>query len=346
MPWAEIPDWLQPLWGHWQEVRREGRLPHAMLVAGPSGSGKRDLVEAFVRGMQCHAPVADGLPCGQCPSCKQFPSRLQLEEKSHPDVGWLTISRYSIGIGEIRDQIIRRLGLKANYDRTRALVIEPVERMTQSAANALLKSLEEPPEDTVLILISHQPGRLLPTIRSRCQRHVVPQPDAEQALDWLCGFMSREEAGRATAAAGGMPIRALAMHQAGQVEFRDEFERDLDQVLSGTQLETAFASKWCAAPAQGKGPSRTKGKGRGEDADEAAEDIPMDLRLTWMLERGVSQVREKLAQAVPPAELQSALHAYQELLEVRAREAGIPAPQLNLEAACLALRAARAEGRS
>ncbi len=338
MPWKRIPDWMQPLWEHWQEVRREGRLPHAMLVVGPSGSGKRELVEAFVRGMQCRAPAADGLPCEQCPSCKQFASHLQIEQKSHPDIDWLTVSRYSIGIGEIRDQIIQRLNLKANYDRMKALVIEPAERMTRSAANALLKSLEEPPEGTVLILISHQPGRLLPTIRSRCQRYAVPLSGTEKALEWLCEFMSRAEADRAMATAGNMPVRALAMHQAGQVELRDEFEHDLDQVLAGTHLETTFANKWCVAPTHEKGSSRSRGKGGGDDA---AEDISMDLRLTWMLEFGATQVRERLREAAPPPELQAACRAYQELLEVRVREASIPAPQLNLEAACLALRMAR-----
>ena len=343
MAWRQIPDWLRPFWEHWQATRREGRLPHAMLVAGPAGSGKRDLVEAFVRGMQCHAPAADGLPCGQCPSCKQFPSRLQIEEKSHPDLDWLTVSRYSIGIGEVRDQIIQRLSLKANYGRMKALVVEPAERMTRAAANALLKSLEEPPEGSVLILISHQPGRLLPTIRSRCQCYAVPQPGAEQARAWLCGFMDGAEADRAMAAAGGMPVRALAMHQGGQVELRNQFESDLDAVLAGKQLETAFASAWSMAP--GKGPIRSKRKDDSDGANEAAEDIPMDLRLVWMLERSAAQVRDRLARAVPPQDVRAAFRGYQELLEVRAREAGIPAPQLNLEAACLALRKAHAAER-
>ena len=339
MPWQRIPGWLRPLWEHWQEAWRGGRLPHAMLVVGPSGSGKRDLVEAFVRGMQCHAPAEDGLPCGQCPSCKQFASRLHLEEKSHPDIGWLTISRYSIGIGEIRERIIQRLGMKANYDRMKALVIEPAERMTRPAANALLKSLEEPPDGTVLILVSHQPGRLLPTVRSRCQRYVVPQPGAGQALEWLGGFMSGEEADSAMSVAGGMPIRALAMHRAGQVSLRGQFESDLDAVLAGKQLETAFAGKWNVTPAQGS--SRASARSGSDDAAEAGEEIPMDLRLAWMLERGAAQVREALARAVPAHELRAAFRGYQELLEVRAREAGAPAAQLNLEAACLALRRAR-----
>ena len=159
----QIPTWLEPVWEQWRTAYQEGRLPHAVLVTGPSGIGKRWLVEAFVRGVQCHAPTAQGLPCDECPSCKQYVSYRQLEKKSHPDIDWLTIARYSIGIGDIRDQIIRRLTLKANYGRMRLLVIEPAERMTRAASNALLKSLEEPPPDTMLFLISQTHPCLLYT---------------------------------------------------------------------------------------------------------------------------------------------------------------------------------------
>lgn len=326
----QVPIWLEPVWEQWRAAYQEGRLPHAVLVTGPSGIGKRWLVEAFVRGIQCHAPTPQGLPCNECPSCKQYVSYRQLERKSHPDIDWLTIARYSIGIDDIRDQIIQRLTLKANYGRMRLLVIEPAERMTRAASNALLKSLEEPPPDTMLFLISHQPGRLLPTIRSRCQRYALPEPDAGQSLAWLATFMAPEQAEDALEAGGGMPMRALKMQQDGQVDFRNEFEQGLCDVLEGKQSETAFASAWNITPAQ----SRKKARSEGE---EPQEDIPMDLRLVWMIDRAVMEIRKKVAEKDSVQNVRATLNAYQDLLDIRAREAVIPAPQLNLEAACLAL---------
>lgn len=325
-----VPVWLQPVWEQWRAARREGRLPHAVLVTGPSGIGKRWLVEAFVRGVQCHAPTEQGLPCDACPSCKQYVSHRQLERKSHPDIDWLTIARYSIGIDDIRDQVIQRLSLKANYGRMRLLVIEPAERMTRAASNALLKSLEEPPPDTALFLISHQPGRLLATIRSRCQRYALPEQSPEQSRAWLAGFMTAEQAEDALKAGGGMPMRALKMQQDGQVDFRNEFEQGLRDVLEGRQSETAFAGAWNITPVRGKGKTRS-----GDETPQ--EDISMDLRLVWMIDRAVAEIRRKVAARDSMRNVRAILDAYQELLEIRAREAAIPAPQLNLEAACLAL---------
>ena len=333
----QVPVWLEPIWEQWRTAFREGRLPHAILVTGPSGIGKRWLVEAFVRGVQCRAPTEQGLPCETCPSCKQYVSYRRLETKSHPDIDWLTIGRYSIGIGDIRDQIIRRLTLKANYGRMRLLVIEPAERMTHSASNALLKSLEEPPPDTVLFLISHQPGRLLATIRSRCQKYVIQGPTPEQGQVWLSGFMTPEQAESALEAGGGMPMRALQMQQEGQVDFRDRFEQDLAEVLAGGQLETAFASAWNIRPAREQGRARSGKKANQVEGGAQPEDIPMDLRLVWMIDRVVAEVRKRVVEKGSLQGIQAAVRAYQELLEIRAREASIPAPQLNLEAACLAL---------
>lgn len=327
----QIPAWLEPIWKQWRVAYREGRLPHAMLITGPSGIGKRWLVEMFVRGIQCRAPTGQGLPCNQCPSCKQYVSYRHLERKSHPDIDWLTIGRYSIGIGDIRDQIIQRLTLKANYGQMRLLVIEPAERMTRAASNALLKSLEEPPPDTILFLISHQPGRLLATIRSRCQRYALPEPDAEQAQTWLSEFMAPDLAKSALQAGSGMPMRALQMHQGNQVEFRNEFEQGLTDVLEGKQSEIAFASAWNVAPAQGKA------RGKKVGSEEAQEDISVDLRLVWIMNRAVENIRRKVAEKNSALSIRAALHAYRELLDIRAREATIPASQVNLEAACLAL---------
>ncbi len=332
---SQLPVWLKPLWDHWQDTRSTDKLPHAMLVVGPHGSGKRVLVEAFVRGLQCHNPDDHGWPCGQCSSCKQFPSHRRLEENTHPDIDWLTISRYSIGINEIRDQVIQRLGLKANYDLLKVLVIEPAERMTRPASNALLKSLEEPPSNTLLILISHQPGRLLPTVRSRCQRYVTAVPTAEQGVEWLSNFVDSGEAEKILEACSGMPMRALQMHQDQQVQVRREFDRDLSKMLAGKLLETEFASTWNVTSTSGK--SNARKQTDQDDKGESVEEVSIDSRLVWMLERVVGEVRQQLHQKASSDVVRALLGAYRELVRIRTREASIPASLLNLEMACLVL---------
>ena len=328
MSLASIPPWLLPLWERWRDAHAAGRLPHAILVAGPPGAGKRELAETFVRGALCREPAA-GLPCGVCPSCKQFASHRQLRRKSHPDIDWVTAARYSIGVDDVREQVIARLARTASYDRFKFLVIEPAERMTRAAANALLKSLEEPPPDNALFLLSHQPGRLPPTIRSRCQKYVLPEPPPEEGRAWLREQLEPEAAAAALAAADGRPLLALRMHRDGQVPLRAAFEEDLAAMLAGRQSESEFAAAWHVRPAAEAAKS-------GEEEEEAPQ-AAMDLRFAWLLARAAGQARARAAAGAPAREILAALGRYRELLELRAAEAEAPAPQLHLEAACLAL---------
>ena len=330
MSWAYIPSWGEPLWQRWQNAYREDRLPHAILLTGLAGNGKREMTEVFVRGALCRNPKEQGLPCEHCPSCIQFSSYHHIEESAHPDIVWLRVARYSIGIDDIREHIIDRLLKKANYDGNKMLVIEAADRMTTPAMNALLKSLEEPPPKTNFFLITHQAHQLLPTIRSRCQRYVLPKARRKQALEWLGQqSLSMEEAEQALRAAGGMPVRALHMRESGQMEFRQDFDRELTQVLSGKQLETRFAQNWNT--------TAVKKRGKKEGSADMSEEIPIDLRLSWMIQYGIQIIHRLIAKQVPATELKRAMKAYRELLMVREYEAATPAPQLNLEAACLAL---------
>ena len=327
-----VPPWLEPLWQTLRRTYQAGRLPHALLIAGESGTGKRWLTDAFIRGVQCRAPSEAGMPCNACPSCKQFVSYQALEGKSHPDIDWLALRRYSIGIEAVREQVIQRLTLKANYNRMKFVVIEPAERMTPAASNALLKSFEEPPENSIIILISDHPGWLLPTIRSRCQKFTLPTATVEEGRAWLAEQLSTKQVESTWRASGGQPLRALQMHQNGQVEVRTKFSKELEEMLSGKRLETAFASSWAVTQAQFE--ERMKKK---KDEKDVTAETPMDARLAWMIERAVGEVRQQIEAGAGPVQMRLALRAYQELVEVRARDAAIPAPKLNMEAAGLAL---------
>src|SRR5690606_26968585 len=151
--------------GDWQQIcaqQAANKLPHALMLAGPKGIGKRHLAEALAHLLLCLAPV-EGTPCGKCRSC-------QLNHaQPHPDFLMLAPEEGSkaIKVDQVRG-LIESLGKTAQQGGYKVLVLEPAEAMNINSANALLKSLEEPANNTLLILVSHTPSAVLPTIRSRC----------------------------------------------------------------------------------------------------------------------------------------------------------------------------------
>ena len=137
-----------------------GRIVHALLFTGPHGSGKRTVARLMAQAMLCRS--AGERPCGSCPACKRFLAG------SHPDVRVVRPEKRVTGVGEIRD-LIDDLALKPFEGGRHIAIIEQAEAMTPGAQNALLKTLESPPEDAMFFLISDAPEAILPTIRSRCQ---------------------------------------------------------------------------------------------------------------------------------------------------------------------------------
>ena len=143
-----------------------GRLAHAYLFAGPEGVGKRLMALAVARVLFC----AKGTGCGECAACRK------LDHRNHPDLHVLEADGSSIKIEQIR-AIQRDLSLRPCEGSRKVCLIEAADLMTIAAANALLKTLEEPRGDTLLILLTSHPQRLLETIRSRCQLlHFARQP--------------------------------------------------------------------------------------------------------------------------------------------------------------------------
>ena len=135
-----------------------GRLAHAYLFSGPDGIGKRLVAMALARAIVCHEQRG----CGQCLACRK------IDHQNHPDLHTLEPDGTSIKIEQIRS-FQRELNLKPLESPRKICIIEQADTMTVGAANALLKTLEEPRGDTLLILLTAQPNRLLETIRSRCQ---------------------------------------------------------------------------------------------------------------------------------------------------------------------------------
>jgi len=198
-----IHPWLTAHWTFFLQRLEQHRLAHALLIEGPAGNGKKALADAMVARLLCAEERSEA--CGQCRSCKLLaggahPDRFTLQ----PEEGKAVIK-----VEQVRD-LIASLELTCSISVRKVACIHPAESMSPGAANALLKSLEEPAGDTVLILVSNEPARLPVTIRSRCQSIVVNQPDRQLAVQWLVDTGGKPEslASAALQAAGGSPLRA------------------------------------------------------------------------------------------------------------------------------------------
>ncbi len=216
---------------------RRGALPHALLIQGRTGLGKTALALAFAQGLLCERPGEGERPCGACEGCLWFSQgnhpdfRLiqpeALDESPEPDAESrrrdAEAASRQIRIDQIRD-VQALLAIGTHRRGLRVVLIRPAEALNVAASNALLKSLEEPPPSTVFLLVSSSPDRLLPTVRSRCQRVSVAPAPAADAVPWLTARgVSDPEA--ALAYAANAPLAVL--EEAEQRPARDALIRAL-----------------------------------------------------------------------------------------------------------------------
>ncbi len=242
----------------WQEdvaslaLSRRDRWPHALLITGRQGLGKRMLALHFARALLCETPAAGGNACGTCQGC------LYIAQGTHPDLR--VIEPYvfdddgnatpvdTIAIDRIRE-LTEFTHLSAHRGRGKVGVIVPAEAMNASAANALLKTLEEPPERTYLLLVSHQPSRLPATIISRCLRLAAPEPDRVSAAAWLKA-RGVDRAELVLAQAGGAPLLALDLAGDSLQQQRDSL---LDELARPERLSpVALGAQIDAGPRDGR----------------------------------------------------------------------------------------------
>ncbi|GGE72590.1 DNA polymerase III subunit delta' [Streptosporangium jomthongense] len=228
----EMP-WLQKPWQVIQNQLADGRLPHALMVNGECGVGKRAWADAVAGLLLCAAPLdmQSGQPraCGQCRQCEL------LAASSHPDVRVFSPEKSRM----IRVDQIRSLSAFAvsspQVAARKIAIIDRADQLNINAANALLKTLEEPVPDFVLLLLQESGRPVLPTIRSRCQMLSIPVPSLEQSEKWLAGRISSLDSDRQPAPellakslmlAGNAPRLALEYATGEFPALRDEaFEK-------------------------------------------------------------------------------------------------------------------------
>ena len=232
----------------WQSLsgRRE-QLSHALLIHGLPGLGKTGFAVRLARMLLCDQPVADGA-CGQCRSCQLLAAR------NHADIHVVSLldGKQSISIEQIRD-LSGFAQLKPHSARRKVTLIPGAEQMSASAANALLKLLEEPPESNTLILVTDRPEKLPVTIRSRCTRITLAVPDEALALTWLQSALAGQEQAERTLlavlhAAGGAPLAALSMIASGFAADQDARFEELRALSGGGQVNRC-ASRWSSVGA-------------------------------------------------------------------------------------------------
>ena len=235
--------WQMSLWNDLIARMRTDRLPHALLFTGSEGYGKSTLAEALIHGLLCQSPADSGTPCGRCQSCRL------LAAGTHPDLMWLEPEETGKAIPVDR---IRAVGaffaLKGQYGGRQIVFINPAEAMNRHAANSLLKTLEEPTEDALLILISSQPSLLLPTIRSRCQVVVFPRPEAQISETWLQEQLKEVDESAAIKnllmLSNGAPLAAQALHETGGLAVRRDLASQWVGVVEGKADPLACAKQW------------------------------------------------------------------------------------------------------
>jgi DNA polymerase-3 subunit delta' len=248
---SDLLPWHVEAIAQWMSER--DKLPHALLIHGREGIGMVEFARFLAKSLLCES-ARRGPACGVCGACGWF------EQGNHPDFREVRPEALDESLSETeadgeeednkKSQFIKIAQVRAlasfmtlttHRDGLRILLIHPAEAMNVEAANALLKTLEEPPSNSLILLVTSRIGKLLPTIKSRCRKWPAPRPDAAEALAWLKA-QGIDDADSALAAAGGAPLGALQSAEPATVALRSRFitalsARSIDALAVAQQHE-------------------------------------------------------------------------------------------------------------
>ena len=236
-PASVMPPWIAPATTALTAARRAGRLPHALLIHEAPGAGGGWLAHWAARLALCERSAE--APCGACQACRRALAW------QHPDlmrVSPLEESR-QIRIEQLRD-LAAQLALTSHAGGYKVGVLDPADSMNRFAANALLKTLEEPPPRTLLVLVASQPSRLPPTVLSRCQRLTVRAPTRAAAVAWLTQVRGKGAWDAALETLGEAPLLLLDADPQSLAQIGDETRKTLDAVAAGRTDPLATAERW------------------------------------------------------------------------------------------------------
>ncbi|HEY3600297.1 MAG TPA: DNA polymerase III subunit delta' [Paraburkholderia sp.] len=269
-----IYPWQTDDWTRLQQLR--SAWPHALLLHGQGGIGKLRFAQHLAQGLLCEAPLQGGQPCGACAACHWFVQgnhpdyRIVLPEALAAEAGFAAApdekpekadaedgKKTRAPSKEIKIEQVRALldfcGVGSHRGGVRVVVLYPAEALNVAAANALLKTLEEPPAGVVFVMVSARIDRLLPTIVSRCRQWPMPTPAPDAAAAWLTA-QGVDDAAGLLAEAGGAPLAAFAL------------ARDENRALRDWTLQQLAAGGDCDAFACG----------------ETLQKLPVPLVLGWL----------------------------------------------------------------
>ncbi len=232
-----IPPWLAPATALLRKAYEQGRIPHALLLHEAPGTGGEWLAGWAASLVLCGHPAA--APCGQCPGCRRVAGL------THPDVLWVRPQEDSrqIRIEQVRE-LSAELALTSHGGRYKVGIIAPADALNRFAANALLKTLEEPSARTRLILVASEPSRLPPTVVSRCQRVRMRAPERAESLAWLTAVRGKAEWDAALDTVGEAPMQIVQADPAELAAVGADTRTTLDALAAGRTDPVAAAERW------------------------------------------------------------------------------------------------------
>ncbi|ODN67467.1 DNA polymerase III subunit delta' [Methylophaga muralis] len=239
---TELFPWQQTLWQHVVSRVEQQRIPHAVLLTGVAGLGKTLFAAKMAESLLCQSPDEQFMACGHCHSCQL------MQAGNHPD--HLTIcaeeAGKSIKIEQIR-ALKEKQSLTPSIAKWKTVIIEAADSMTNSAANSLLKLLEEPQNNTILILTTEAVHRLPVTIRSRCQQMHLPTPDYSITLPWLDSqgiSTDTDQLQQLASLTLDAPFAIVHALETNEWQSYQQLQQDFDQLLQQRANPVQMANQW------------------------------------------------------------------------------------------------------
>jgi len=216
----------------------EGRLPHALLLSGKQGLGKLEFAKSFAHLLLCQDPK-NQTPCGKCHSCQLY------DAGTHPDLNLIAPEEGGsvIKVDQVRE-MVEKNSLTAHVSSSKIYLFVDADTLNVAASNSLLKTLEEPSPNSLLILITSRPDLLSATIRSRCQQLKFNLPSQQLATEWLSKQSTRADANTLLSLAQGSPLMAIKIDSEDQITLNESVFADFGRVIFGKSDPVKVANDW------------------------------------------------------------------------------------------------------